>query len=166
MKNTVHCLKKELTIKWFITIFLLVFIIYSCHKNESNDTYIITNSDLAQRLKEFINDSELHNKQNEIITEKKIINNDIIVALDITNQKDTILTLINAKPFTCNHVKGLISLKGYNVFLYSDMNDDFLKKYFKIMRPLDSCENYIKEQKIDVTFKVNYYIKNERFVKM
>ena len=165
MKHIVHDQKKALIINKYL-IYFLSLILLSCASDNSKNTYEITDKHLIKILEQFIKVSEQHNRQVEIITEKKIINNNIIMSFDISSYKDTVLTLINTKPFTCENIKGLATMNGYNIYLYSTMDKDFFNKKIKIKNPLDSCEKHIEKRIMDVNFETFYYVRNNTFIKM
>lgn len=165
MKHIVHIQKKALIINKYL-IYFLSLILLSCTSENSNNTYEITDKHLTKILDKFIEVSKQHNRQVEVITEKKIINTDIIMNFYVSNHKDTVLTFINTKPFTCKDIKGLATINGYNVYLYSAMDKNFLDKKFKITKPLDSCEKHIEKRIMDVNFETSYYVRNNTFIKM
>lgn len=164
MKHIVQNSKKVLLIKSLI--YFLSLLLLSCNVENNKNTYEITDKHLIKILEEFIEVSKQHNRQVEVITEKKIINTDIIMNFYVSNHKDTVLTFINTKPFTCENIKGLATINGYNVYLYSTLDKNFLDKKFKITKPLDSCEKHIEKRIMDVNFETSYYVRNNTFIKM
>jgi len=153
--------------KTYYIVFIISFLL-SC--KQSNKTNVREQIEEIQNENTFsIEDGFFKNDLMEIISlaEKRGIGNNmfLIEYYCTTNyNRDTIVELIHARPYTCNYIKGHMKVKDHDVFLFSGLEDKLIKKEFKINKPYNDCYEYVHERPIDSPPRVQYRIKNGRIV--
>lgn len=135
-------------------LFSIVLLNIGC-QNKSLETFEINNPLLNKELENFI--SAL--KKKNTLKEKFII-----IEYQYTTERDTIIKVMNARPYTCKDVKGVKSYKGYQVFLFSNLSSATIKKDFNIKKPFTDCYKFVDNRYIDITFEINFRVKNGRAV--
>lgn len=124
-------------------------------QNKSLETFEISNPLLNNELENFISALEKKNTLKEKF---------IIIEYQYTTEHDTIIKFMNARPYTCEDIKGIKSYENYKVFLFSNLPNAKIEKDFNIKKPFMDCDKFVNKRYIDITFEINFKVKNGRAV--
>lgn len=146
-----------------IYFFLIFCFFYSCkHSREINKQ---EESEYTFQIEEgFFKDDLL--KVISLFDESDRFNENyfLIDYLYTENYNDTLVELIYGRPYTCYYIKGYMKIKDYNLFLFSDLEDNLLAKEFKIIKPYNECYKHVHERIIDSPPRIQYIVQNGRII--